>query len=52
MEKHLIAFALQRYGGNGKNAAGHLGIDTSTLFLKIRAYNINVPESDGRSTKR
>ncbi|HAR95159.1 MAG TPA: hypothetical protein DCR97_04240 [Deltaproteobacteria bacterium] len=52
MEKHLIALALQRYGGNRKKAAGHLGIDTSTLFRKIRAYNINVPESDGRSTKR
>lgn len=51
MEKHLIALALQRYGGNRKKAAHRLGIDTSTLFRKIRAYQINVPESDGRSSK-
>jgi PAS domain S-box-containing protein len=51
MEKHLIALALQRYGGNRKKAAHQLGIDTSTLFRKIRAYGINVPESDGRSSK-
>jgi PAS domain S-box-containing protein len=51
MEKHLIALALQRHGGNRKKAAHQLGIDTSTLFRKIRAYQINVPESDGRSSK-
>lgn len=52
MEKHLIALALQRYGGNRRKAASHLGIDTSTLFRKLKALNIEKPKADGRSKRR
>lgn len=52
MEKHLIVLALKRHSGNRRKAAHHLGIDTSTLFRKIRAYNIETPETDGRGKKR
>jgi PAS domain S-box-containing protein len=49
MEKHLIVPALKRHNGNRKKAAHHLGIDTSTLFRKIKAYSIETPGADGRS---
>lgn len=51
MEIHMITQALQRHGGNRKKAASHLGIDTSTLFRKIKAYNIVTPGTDGRTTR-
>jgi PAS domain S-box-containing protein len=51
MEKHLLVLALKRYSGNRKKAATHLGIDTSTLFRKMRAYKIDKPQADGRSKK-
>jgi transcriptional regulator of acetoin/glycerol metabolism len=52
MEKHLIRVTLKRYGGNRKKAAKDLGIDTSTLFRKIKAFGIETPPSDGRGRRR
>ena len=40
MEKMLIAATIQRTGGNIKEAAGILGIDRSTLYEKIKRYEI------------
>ncbi|MGB7758889.1 MAG: helix-turn-helix domain-containing protein [Bryobacteraceae bacterium] len=40
MEKLPIAATLQRTGGNIKEAAGVLGIDRSTLYEKIKRYEI------------
>ena len=51
MEKVLIADALRRHGGNRTAAARELGIDTSTLFRKIRSLGIEVPKRDGRNRK-
>jgi PAS domain S-box-containing protein len=52
MEKHLIVLALNRHKGNRRMTAAHLGIDTSTLFRKIKAFHIETPEADGRRRKR
>ena len=52
MERHLIVLALERSTGNRKKAAGDLGIDTSTLFRKIKAFNIETPHADGRGQRR
>jgi DNA-binding NtrC family response regulator len=40
MEKLLITATLQRTSGNIKEAAGVLGIDRSTLYEKIKRYEI------------
>jgi len=48
MEKHLINEALRRHGGNRKRASHDLGIDTSTLYRKIKALRIDTPRTDGR----
>ena len=40
MEKLLIAATLERTGGNIKEAAALLGIDRSTLYEKIKRYEI------------
>jgi transcriptional regulator with PAS, ATPase and Fis domain len=48
MEKLLISEVLQRRGGNRKMASRDLGIDVSTLYRKIKAFGIDVPDSDGR----
>jgi transcriptional regulator of acetoin/glycerol metabolism len=40
MEKEAIAATLQRTQGNIKEAAAHLGIDRSTLYEKIKRYEI------------
>jgi DNA-binding NtrC family response regulator len=40
MEKLLIAATLQRTGGNIKESASILGIDRSTLYEKIKRYEI------------
>ncbi len=40
MEKLLIASTIQRTGGNIKEAATVLGIDRSTLYEKIKRYEI------------
>jgi len=49
MEKHLIAEALLRHKGNRKKAARDLRIDLSTLYRKIKTFQIETPDSDGRS---
>jgi transcriptional regulator with PAS, ATPase and Fis domain len=51
MEKHLITTALQLRRGNRKLAADDLGINIVTLYRKIKAMQIEVPETDGRSKK-
>lgn len=52
MEEHMIVEALRRHSGNRKKAALQLGIDTSTLFRKIRTMDISLPDSDGRRHAR
>jgi len=52
MGKHLIAETLRRYHGNRGKAARELGIDASTLYRKIKALKLDVPEYDGRSRRR
>jgi transcriptional regulator of acetoin/glycerol metabolism len=52
MEKLLITEILQRRSGNRKLAARDLGVDVSTLYRKIKAFGIDVPDSDGRSHQR
>ncbi|MFZ0611502.1 MAG: sigma 54-interacting transcriptional regulator [Desulfobacterales bacterium] len=52
MEKLLITEILQRRSGNRKLAAHDLGIDASTLYRKIKAFGIDVPDSDGRSRRQ
>lgn len=52
MERHLIAETLRRHAGNRKRVARDLGIDVSTLYRKIRALGMDVPETDGRSRRR
>jgi len=52
MEKFLITETLQRRRGNRKLAARDLGINVSTLYRKIKALNIQVPDLDGRGRRR
>ena len=52
MERFLIIEALRRHEGNRTRAAKDLGIDTSTLYRKIRSMQIQPPLTDGRSGKR
>lgn len=52
MEKQFIIEALQRHQGHRKQAALDLGIDVSTLYRKIKALNIEVPETDGRQINK
>jgi len=51
MEKALIKEVLRRHGGSRIRAARELGIDTSTLYRKIKAMEIALPPRDGRSRK-
>ncbi|MCK4306351.1 MAG: sigma 54-interacting transcriptional regulator [Candidatus Eisenbacteria sp.] len=48
MEKVFIAETLRKRNGNRTLAAKDLGINVSTLYRKIRALKIEVPETDGR----
>jgi DNA-binding NtrC family response regulator len=43
---------LRRYSGNRKQASRELGIDVSSLYRKIKALQVEVPERDGRSRKK
>jgi PAS domain S-box-containing protein len=52
MEKTLITEALHRHKGNRKRTARDLGIDTSTLYRKIKSLKIEAPSSDGRTRGR
>jgi len=49
MERFLIAETLRRCHGNRKAAARSLGIDPSTLYRKLKALGLRIPEVDGRS---
>jgi len=48
VEKHFISEALSIFKGNRKKAAKSLGIDVATLYRKIKAHQIEVPDRDGR----
>ena len=48
MEKYLITTTLHRHCGNRMLAARDLGINAATLYRKIKAMNIEVPDHDGR----
>lgn len=52
MEKHLIIETLQRCDGNRTQAARDLGIDTSTLYRKIKRFGIETPDRDGRMKRK
>ena len=52
MEAQAIREALERNGYNRLAAARELGLHKSTLFRKIRALGIALPERDGRSGRR
>jgi PAS domain S-box-containing protein len=52
MEKHLITETLRRYHGHRGRAARELAIDASTLYRKIKALGLEVPDLDGRSRRR
>jgi PAS domain S-box-containing protein len=51
-EAGLITEALERHGFDRLASARALGIHKSTLFRKIRALGLPLPERDGRSRKR
>ena len=40
MEKDHIERVMQHFGGNKKACAEHLGINRSTLYAKLRLYNL------------
>ncbi|MBF0196921.1 MAG: Fis family transcriptional regulator, partial [Planctomycetes bacterium] len=50
--KELIIKSLERNNGNRSQTSRELGIHKTTLFRKIKAMNIIVPEKDGRSQRR
>ena len=49
LEKVAITDAIRRHDGNRHAAAQELGIHASTLFRKINALQIELPDQDGRS---
>jgi DNA-binding NtrC family response regulator len=49
VETQAILGALERCGGNRKEAAKALGMHKSTLFRKVRALGLVLPRNDGRS---
>ncbi len=51
MEKFLIAETLQRHRGSRKKTAADLGINLSTLYRKIKALNVQIPDVDGRGER-
>jgi PAS domain S-box-containing protein len=51
-EAGLITEALRRHGLDRLATARALGIHKSTLFRKIRALRLSLPERDGRSGRR
>ena len=48
MEKLMIFETLRRRNGNRRLAARDLGIDSSTLYRKIREFKIATPDTNGR----
>ncbi len=51
LERRQIADALRRHKGNRKRTARELGVDTSTLYRKIRLLEIETPPTDGRGRR-
>jgi transcriptional regulator of acetoin/glycerol metabolism len=51
-ESQAIRAALVRCGFNRLAVARELGLHKSTLFRKIRALGIDLPEQDGRSLRK
>ena len=51
LEATHIADAIRRHGGNRAAAAKELGINPSTLFRKIKAFGLRLPDQDGRARK-
>jgi len=51
-EKESILQALQQHGYNRLAAAEALGIHKSTLFRKLKKYNIPLPDIDGRNSRK
>jgi transcriptional regulator with PAS, ATPase and Fis domain len=51
-EEEIILEALRQHGYNRLAAAEALGIHKSTLFRKLKKYNITLPEIDGRSGRK
>ncbi len=49
-EVEIIVEALERNNYNRVATANNLGIHKSTLFRKIKKFNISLPEKDGRSS--
>jgi PAS domain S-box-containing protein len=52
LEGQAIRDALERTSGNRLAAARELGMHKSTLFRKVRALGIELPDHDGRSHHR
>ncbi len=52
IETLFITETLQRRNGSRKLAAKDLGINVSTLYRKIQALGIDVPDCDGRGRRR
>ena len=52
LEAMHIVDAVRRHGGNRKAASKELGINPSTLFRRVHALGIELPETDGRSRPR
>ena len=51
-EAHAIRTALERCGFNRLAAARALGLHKSTLFRKIKALGVQVPDQDGRARRK
>lgn len=52
LEAVHIADAIRHHGGNRNAAARELGIHPSTLFRKIKAMGIELPDVDGRNRRQ
>ncbi|MFO8015277.1 MAG: sigma 54-interacting transcriptional regulator [Phycisphaerae bacterium] len=50
-ERRAILDAIERNAGSREAAARDLGLHKSTLFRKVRALGIRLPEQDGRSSR-
>ena len=52
IEKLFITETLEHREGNRKLAAKDLGINVSTLYRKIKALDIDIPDTDGRGRRQ
>jgi PAS domain S-box-containing protein len=52
VEARFIVAELERNNWNRRATARQLGIDKSTLYRKIRAFGIKLPNQDGRSHRK